>query len=179
GKFDEQKALESISKSFGSLPRPDRKLQESYTEEPAQDGERVVTLRRVGNVGLVGLIYHVPAGSHAEFPAVEILAAILDAEPSGRLYKALVETKKASSVSVFSHAYHDPGAIEMVAEVNTTDRAALEKVRDTMLAVLDELVRNGVTQEEVDRARQSILKDRELAAADPNRIAVQLSEWAA
>ena len=36
-----------------------------------------------------------------------------------------------------------------------------------------------MTQEEVDRARQKILKDRELAAADPNRIAIELSEWAA
>src|SRR6516165_6109711 len=36
GKFDEQKALESITKYFGSLTKPDRKLQETYTEEPAQ-----------------------------------------------------------------------------------------------------------------------------------------------
>src|SRR5207249_1215396 len=93
GKFDEPKALELISRYFGSLLRPTRKLQETYTEEPAQDGERVVTLRRVGDVGLVGLIYHVPAGAHPEFPAVEILANILGSEPAGRLYKALVETK--------------------------------------------------------------------------------------
>src|SRR5262249_32061108 len=65
GKFDEKKALYFVTKYFGSLPKPDRRLQESYTEEPAQDGERVVTLRRVGDVGLVGLLYHVPAGSHA------------------------------------------------------------------------------------------------------------------
>src|SRR5208337_4962213 len=60
GKFDEKKAIESISKYFGSIPRPDRKLLESYTEEPPQDGERSVTLRRVGDVGVVGLVYHVP-----------------------------------------------------------------------------------------------------------------------
>src|SRR5262249_39171406 len=54
-----------------------------------------------------------------------------------------------------------------------------EKVRDRILSVLDEVVRNGVTKEEVDRARQSILKDYELDAHDPNRIAIELSEWAA
>ena len=63
----------------------------------------------MGDVGLVGLLYHVPAASHAEFPAVEILGDILDSEPSGRLYKALVESKKASSVSVSPSACHDPG----------------------------------------------------------------------
>ncbi len=179
GKFDEKKALEYISKYFGSLPKPDRKLSLTYTEEPAQDGERFVTLRRVGNVGLVGLIFHVPAGSHAEFPAVQLLADILDSEPSGRLYKALVETKKASSVMAFAHAYHDPGALEIMAEVNTKDRAVLEQVRDTILSVLEDVARSGVTKEEVDRARQSHLKAFELAAHDPNRIAIQLSEWAA
>ncbi len=34
GKFDEKKALEYITKYFGSLPRPDRKLPATYTEEP-------------------------------------------------------------------------------------------------------------------------------------------------
>jgi len=179
GQFDEKKALEYITKYFGSLPKPDRKLQETYTEEPPQDGERVVTLRRIGDVGLVGLLYHVPAASHAEFPTVEILGDILDSEPSGRLYKALVESKKATSVSVSPTAGHDPGAIEIVAEVNTKDLAALEKVRDVMISVVEDIARSGVTQEEVDRARQRILKNRELAASEPNRIAVELSEWAA
>ncbi len=179
GKFDEKKALEYILKYFGSLPKPARKLSQTYTEEPAQDGERFVTLRRVGNVGLVGLIFHIPAGSHAEFPAVRILAEVLDSEPSGRLYKALVETKKASSVSAFGQAYHDPGALEIMAEVNTKDRATLEQVRDTMFSVLEDVAQSGVSSEEVDRARQSLLKNYELAAQDPNRIAIVLSEWAA
>jgi zinc protease len=69
--------------------------------------------------------------------------------------------------------------IEIVAEVNTKDPAKLEKVRDAMLAVLNQVTTSGVSQEEVDRARQKILKNRELAAADPNRIAVELSEWGA
>jgi zinc protease len=179
GKFDEKKAIEYITKYFGGIPRPERKLPTTYTEEPAQDGERSVTLRRVGNVGLVGLLYHVPAASHAEFPALEILASILESEPSGRLYKALVETKMAARVVARASANHDPGTIDLVAEVNTKDPAALEKVRDAMLAALANVARGGVTQEEVDRARQKILKDRELAAADPNRIAIELSEWGA
>ncbi len=179
GKFDETKALNYITKYFGTIPRPARKLPETYTEEPPQDGERMVTLRRVGDVGLVGLLYHVPAASHAEFPAVEILGQILSSEPSGRLYKALVETKKATRVSVEESACHDPGSIQMMAEVSTKDLGVLEKVRDDMLSVVEEVAQKGVTQEEVDRARQRILKNRELDAADPNRIAVELSEWSA
>ena len=60
GQFEEAKALELIQKYFGAIPRPERKLDTTYTEEPPQDGEREVTLRRVGDVGAVGLAYHIP-----------------------------------------------------------------------------------------------------------------------
>ncbi|WP_165226714.1 M16 family metallopeptidase [Aquisphaera insulae] len=178
GKFDESKALELVNKYFGSLPRPDRKLPATYTEEPPQDGERVVTLRRVGDVGIVGILYHVPSGPNPEFPAVQALAHVLGDEPSGRLYKALVATKLASSVSAGSFGRHDPTVIEMTAEVNTKELGPLEKARDAMYKVIDEVIKSGVTQEEVDRARQSYLNGHEQAASDPNRIAVALSNWA-
>jgi zinc protease len=179
GRFDVNTALQYISRYFGPIPKPDRPLRETYTEEPAQDGERTVTLRRVGDVGIVSLLYHVPPGSHAEFPAVETLEGILGDEPSGRLYQALVATKKAASISVGARAYHDPGALEIVAEVNTRDPKTLEQVRDTMVSEIDHLIQSGVTDEECRRQRQRYLKNRELAAADPNRIAIELSEWAA
>ena len=179
GRFDEKKALGLIEKYFGAIPRPDRKLRSTYTEEPAQDGERLVTLRRVGSVGLVGVVYHIPAGPHPEFPALEILAEILASEPSGRLYQALVETRLATSVSAGAQPLHDPGTLDIMAEVDTKQQAGLEKVRDAIFSVLEKLVQQGVRQEEVDRARQSILKNRELSLHEPNRIAIELSEWAA
>lgn len=56
GKFDQAKALQYITQYFGSLKRSERKLPSTYTEEPAQDGERRVELRRVGNVGVLGVM---------------------------------------------------------------------------------------------------------------------------
>ena len=130
GKFDENKALEYITKYFGSIPKPDRKLQETYTEEPPQDGERVVTLRRIGDVGIGGLALSRPGRLARRVPGRRDSGRHPDSEPSGRLYKALVETKKATSVSVRTTAGHDPGSIQMIAEVNTKDLTVLEKVRD-------------------------------------------------
>ena len=52
GKFDPTKALALVQTHFGALPRPERVLDKTYTEEPPQDGERMVTLRRVGDVPL-------------------------------------------------------------------------------------------------------------------------------
>ena len=94
GKFQPKKVLELVAKYFGPIPKPERQLNSTYTEEPPQDGEHVVRLRRTGSVAVVGATYHVPAGGEADFPAVEVLTAILADEPSGRLYKSLVETKR-------------------------------------------------------------------------------------
>src|SRR5215475_5886049 len=48
GRIDESKTLQMIADSMGKLPRPTRVLEQTYTVEPPQDGERFVTLRRVG-----------------------------------------------------------------------------------------------------------------------------------
>ena len=83
GRFDEAKALELIQKYFGAIPRPGRKLDTTWTEEPAQDGERVVTLRCVGDVGAAGVAYHIPAGPHEDTVALQVLGNILSTQPSG------------------------------------------------------------------------------------------------
>jgi zinc protease len=72
GNFDGDEALELITEKFGSIPRPERNgdsvLYPTYTDEPTQDGERTVTLRRVGDVQYITQMYHVPPGSHPSYP---------------------------------------------------------------------------------------------------------------
>jgi len=177
GKFEESKGLELVQKYFGPIPRPARKLDTTWTEEPPQDGERLVTLRRVGELAVVGVAYHVPAGPHEDSAALEVLANILSSQPSGRLYKALVETKKASGASASARAEHDPGLMMMSAQV--TRDGSLEEVRDILLATVEGIGAGGVTAEEVNRARQQILRARERAATDTTRIGVALSTWIA
>src|SRR5262245_7206775 len=90
GKFDEGKALTLIANAFGKIPKPARTLEKTYTTEPTQDGERTVTLRRVGDIQAIMAMYHIPAGSHPDAAAVTVLGEVLGDVPSGRLYKALV-----------------------------------------------------------------------------------------
>src|SRR5262249_37249659 len=72
---------------------------------------------------------------------------------------------------------HDPGVLTLQAEVPRD--GALEDVRDALIAIVEAIGTTGVTAEEVQRARQQILKARDLAAAETSRLAVALSEWAA
>jgi zinc protease len=176
GKYDEKKALEYVVKYFGALKKPDRKLPNTYTEEPAQDGERNVVLRRVGTVGATGVVYHIPAAVHPDLPACEILEDCLTSSPAGRVYKALVEAKKASSVAGTAYSLHDPGAIEITAKIE--DPKGIDAARETLIETIESLAKNPITEEEVERSKQRFksMNDRLLSASD--RFAIQLSEAA-
>ena len=181
GRFDVARALEVIGETFGAIPRPDRSgantLFATYTAEPPQDGERTVTLRRVGDTQLVMAGYHIPAGSAAEYPAVDVLTHILATEPAGRLYKKLVEPGLAANASAGSYQLKEPGMMFARAEVRQED--SLAEATDAMLAALDEIVAEPPTEEEVNRAKTDYLSGMELAFNNPQGIALQLSEWAA
>ncbi len=174
GKFDETKTLALVDKYFSPIPRPTRTLQKIYTSEPTQDGERSVTLRRVGDTQIVQAIYHVPSGSHPDFAAVDLLTQILGDTPSGRLHKALVETKKASSIFGFGFQWRDPTIAIFGAEVRQTD--SLDAARDTLLATIEAIGTTPPTKEEVDRARGQILKNIELTLNNSERVGLTLSE---
>jgi zinc protease len=58
GKIDEAKTLALVEKYFASIPKPARKLRVTYTDEPTQDGERSVTLRRNGDTQVAMAVYH-------------------------------------------------------------------------------------------------------------------------
>ncbi len=177
GKFDRKQALELVVKYFGVLESPKTPVTRTYTVEPAQDGERTTVVRRVGDSQWVGAAYHVPAGSDPSFPAAQILSFVIADEPGGRLYESLKETKIASSVFGSSYALHDPGLMIFMAEVPKD--GVLEDARIALLKTLEELSDKPITDEEVERAKTSILKSRELRAANPSELSIQLSEWAA
>jgi zinc protease len=176
GKFQPKTALADVVKYFGAIPRSDFKADNTYTEEPPQDGQRTVRLRRVGNVAVVGATYHIPAAGQAEFSACEVLEGILSDDPSGRLYKSLVETKQAAGVFGITFSLHDPGVIMFLARVVPGKNP--EEVLKAMEATIAEVAKKGVTQVEVDRIRQQLLKQREQTAAVSSRLGIEMSEWA-
>jgi zinc protease len=180
GKFDVEQALELIADEFGSIPRPDRSggntLWETYTREPVQDGERTVTLRRVGEVQIAMMSYHVPPGSHPDYAAVDILSQVLGDQPSGRLYRGLVEPGLASSTGSFAYQLREAGPLITFAQVRAEDD--LSAAVTAMNEVLVDVLRDPITSEEVDRAKTSLLNSFERTFNNPERIALQLSEWA-
>ena len=177
GAFDATKALALAAKHFGALKNPDEQ-DAAHLHRGAAAGRRAASHpppRREGP-GPTGVVYHLPAASHPDFPACEVLEETLTAAPSGRVYKALVEAKLASGVSGNAFALHDPGFVEITA---TTEPANTEKARDALVATLEKLADAPLTKDEVERAKTALLKSREQVLTNSQRFAVNLSEWAA
>jgi zinc protease len=176
GKFEEAKALELCGKYFGSIPKPARTLDATYTEEPPQDGERIVTLRRVGVVGNVGVAYHMPSASHADWAPLNLLGGLVSQSPNGRLYKALVESKLATSAFAGADNSHDPGLFFASASCEPDN---LDKVRDVLVTTLETLSNQAFTDEEVNKAKVRSKRNAEMLPSNSSMMAMSLSSAAA
>lgn len=174
GAFDPAKALELIQAKFGALPKPARQLQKTYTQDPTQDGERLVTLRRVGDTQEVMTAYHVPSSSDKDSAALDVLAYILGDTPSGRLYKALVETKKASAAYGFNYSMREGGLMMFGATVRKEN--SLEEARGILIKLAEGASAGAFAPEDVERARVSILKSIDLTLKSSERVGLRLSE---
>ena len=177
GKFDPATALELLAAQFGKIERPARVLTGTYTSEPVQDGERVVTLRRNGDVQLVGLVYHGVAGADPVFAAEDAVGDILTNAPSGRLYQALVTTGLAAKVEASVEPTREPGTLSFIAEVPAKNSA--EVVRQKMIEIVEGLATTPITDEELTRYRTRAATVFELAMNDSMKIGLALSEFAA
>lgn len=177
GKFDPKKTLALINQKFGVIPKPERVLPNTFTAEPTQDGERSVTLRRVGDVQVVGLAYHIPSGLHPDYIACDVLTDLLTDAPSGKLYKALIETQKASSQYGYSFQLKEPGLVYFGAEV-LKDKS-IDTARRIMIETIERYAKTPPTQEELDRIKTKAMKNIELLLNNAQRVGVGLSEYIA
>jgi zinc protease len=173
GRFDTAKVLGWVAQDFGVIPRPQRTLPTTYTLDPPQDGERTVSVRRVGGTPTLYMGYHVPAGSSPDFAAVEMIASALGDTPGGRLHKRLVEGQLAAQTFAFAWDLAEPGVLMLGASLAPGQDVA--QARAAMAATADALRSEPVTTTELERARTQWLNAWDQGNADPERIGVALS----
>ncbi len=182
GKFDEAKTLQLIAAKYGTIPRPARALETgnllfpTYTRDPDQDGERDVTIRRVGDEQLVMAAYKIPAGTHADFAALEVLTQVISQTPGGRLHKALVQPGKAAGAQAISFQLREPGLF--LAMVNLRKEQDLAEARRIMIGEIEGVATRPVTDVELTEAKATLTKNTELMMNNSQNVALDLSEWA-
>ncbi|MBP9912754.1 MAG: insulinase family protein [Opitutaceae bacterium] len=150
GDFDPAAGLALVKKYYGVYPRAPQPIPQVYTEEPAQTGPRRVTVKRAGQLGVVGVAYKTPSGSHPDYAALNLLASILANGKNSRLYRALTDQTLTTSVSALVGFFHDPTLLNLWADLapGTTHEQA-EKI---ILAEVARIKTDGVTDAEVTAA---------------------------
>ena len=177
GKIDEAKTLKMIDKYFTTLPKPSRVLPTTWSTEPTQDGERNVTLKRVGDVQVASAGYHIPAGSHPDFAAIQCFVDAITDNPSGRLYKNLVSANKATAIWGYAMQTHDPGFVYFNSDVRKEQ--SLDEAKGILLKTLDDVKANPLSDEDVNRAKTQNLKQLEQLFRNTERTGYLLSEFIA
>jgi len=175
GQIDATRTLAIVAQTLGAIPRPTRVLDTTYTIEPAQDGERSVELRRVGRGKNLIVAYHTPAMAHPDAAALEVATGILAGRGgTGRLDKALIETKKAVSISASVEELHDPGFTEIRATLS--DEQSLDDVKKIVLDTVATLTKEPPTRDDVERARTRIVQGMDRTMTNSQQLAMQLNE---
>jgi zinc protease len=174
GRIDTAQTLALVNQLFGPIPRPKRTLQTTYTQEPTQDGERSVTVRRVGGTPLVAAGYHIPATSDPDSAAVWLATRIMANTPSGRLHRALVDTKLASAVFEQRVSTLDPSFV--IFGANLPAGAKVDAPLDVLLSTTEHSATPPFTQTELDRAKTAAQKEFDLISSETSRLAIALSE---
>ena len=174
GNFNSADAAAIIAETFGAIPAPARELPRIYTVEPVQDGERLVTLRRVGKQSLVTAAYHIPAGATAENTALSAVARILADSSRGRLYRAMVEPGIAASASASADAFAYPGLFSLNATVPVGGDT--REVLDALLEVAEGIAEEPITGEELEWARLAMVSAYDNAIKSVGFLANRLSE---
>ncbi len=177
GQFDSPAVLRLIVNSFGKIPKPARVLPPLWTVEPTQDGERTFSVRRAGNIQIVMLSYKIPSVLHADAIALSHAATILGSAPNGRLYKLLVETNKAVSVSAGTDDSVDPGLMTLMATV--TEGESLEDVQRLLIDAVESFYRTPPTDDEIARVRVLREKSFDQTMSAPESLGIMLSEFIA
>jgi zinc protease len=168
GDVETSEALKRVEHHFGHLvssevPAPGK------TIEPEQRGERRLTIRRPGTTAYWKAGYHAPAvGDPGFFPLLVLDAVLTGAkglnlwssfrvpppQRSARLYRALVETGLAASVSGSLLPTGEPFLYNVSA--TATEGTALATVESAILAALDEVRRSGISEGELSKAKTQL-----------------------
>ena len=179
GDFDPDELLATIDRHFGGIPSGELAPAPRAVEPPAVT-ERRVTLRRPAPTPDVIVAYRIPAASHPDTPALQVLDAVLSGGEgrmgkSSRLYRALVASGKATSA--WSHAMMaiDPSLFLVGASaLPDGDPAEIEAL---LRHEIDRIKTEPLSEVELTRAKKQLTASLEYGSESVTDQASWLAQW--
>jgi zinc protease len=128
------------------------------TKEPEQTGQRRVRIIADAQTPIVQFAYHSLPGSDQRQPALDLLARILTDGDASRLHRALVEEQKlAIAADSYVDSGFDPGLAWFF--LSLPAGGDVEKAEAAFDREIERLLKDGITPEELTRARNQALAD--------------------
>ncbi|QDE29735.1 insulinase family protein [Shewanella polaris] len=128
------------------------------TIEPEQKGERRVFVKKESvSTPNIMLAYHVPATSHADYYALDLLASMLSEGNSSRFYQALVDKQLAVAAETYMPMSFDPNLFYVLGVANAGVSA--ETLEQALIEQINLIATQGVTQQELEKVKNIKLMD--------------------
>tara|TARA_B100001146_G_scaffold36588_1_gene30176 strand:- start:28369 stop:31077 length:2709 start_codon:yes stop_codon:yes gene_type:complete len=181
GDFETGEALAMIKKYFGRIRKSTKEIPQVYTTEPAQEGQRTVTLKRAGQQGIVGLAHKSPSATHEDAASFIVLSSILSSGKNSRFYKNITDKGLTTSIFIWDSLFKDPGLFAVYA--NLAPGVEHKTVEDALVAEYESIKKGGVTDEEVSKAKAQLVasmkfrQDGSMAVAGSLNEAIASGDW--
>ena len=122
------------------------------TIEPLQQGERRVFVKKESvSTPNVMLAYHIPATSHADYYALDLLSSVLSQGNSSRFYQGLVDKQLATSADTYMPMSFDPNLFYILGVANTGVEASTLEL--ALLEQINLIATQGVTAGELEKVK--------------------------
>jgi zinc protease len=173
GDFDSGEATNLVEQYLGRVPRG-KPVPRDIPMEPQHTAESRFTVTEPWPLPVVVVSYHITYDGHPDSYPLHILAKILSDGDSSRLYQALVYEKQVA-LAAFGEAklIEHPNLFWAVAIVQPGVDPAV--VQQDLLQELDRVKTEGVTAEELDRAKRQFARDYILGRESVRQKALQLA----
>ncbi|MGE6453610.1 M16 family metallopeptidase [Shewanella baltica] len=128
------------------------------TVEPEQKGERRTFVQKASvSTPNVMLAYHIPAATHGDFYALDLLSSILSQGNSSRLYQSLVDKQVALEAQTYMPMSVDPNLFYVMGVATPEVKAST--LEHALIEQIDAIATTGVTQQELDKVKNIKLMD--------------------
>ncbi|MGH7324714.1 MAG: M16 family metallopeptidase [Candidatus Rokuibacteriota bacterium] len=155
GDFAAPAVMDKIKRRFGAIPRGATPAP-VLVKEPPQNGERRVVVKKQAQLPIVYLAWHVPNQQSNDAPALEVLSTVLSGGRASRLYRSLIYERQLALEAGGDYSYFslDPNLFWFWATAMPGQTP--ETLEKELLAEMERLKQEPVTEEELQRAKNQI-----------------------
>ncbi len=155
GDFDTHYLMTLMNRFFGDIPSGERELRQ-YTPEPLQLKERRFTLKERVQKPVLSAGYKASAARNPDSLALEVFSVILShgrSSPLGRL------STGEDMTAMYAYAYFRPLLEPSLVNVFAMPMpdVTIETLEEQVFGIIDNVLRRGISQEELDRAKTQML----------------------